>query len=347
MLHVNEVSNDEATDVPKAHLAGDLFSGFNVGLKDGLFHILRSLVAACIDVHRNHSFSLVDDDVATAWKPNLTVKRGLDLCLNAETLKYRLGASVVLDRFFCPFRNLTDDVLHAFDRLRVVHNDSVDFIGEKVADRSLDEIGFFKETGRGGFFLKAFLHLRPLVYKDAQITNKIAGALPRPDCPHNHAHALWHIETAKDLAKTITFLGIFDFTRDAELIIEWHQDEVATSEADVRRDARALIADRTFFDLNEDVRPYGVDIRHIFMGDAWGFFLRVFTSPINGFDATVECCWDGIPELKERIFLESDINEHRLDARFDIANLALVNAADDIAIGLAFDCVFLESVILE
>lgn len=51
--------------------------------------------------------------------------------------------------------------------------------------------------------------------------------------------------------------------------------------------------------------------------------------------------------MKEGIFFESDINEHRLDARFDIANLALVDAADDIAIGFAFDCVFLETVVLQ
>ena len=68
---------------------------------------------------------------------------------------------------------------------------------------------------------------------------------------------------------------------------------------------------------------------------------------VDRLDSAVESGGDGIPELEKRIFLESDVDEHRLDAGLDVADFAFVNAADDVPVGLAFDGVFLESVVLK
>jgi hypothetical protein len=51
--------------------------------------------------------------------------------------------------------------------------------------------------------------------------------------------------------------------------------------------------------------------------------------------------------LEEGIFFEPDVHEHRLDPGLDVADLALVDAPDDVAVGLALDRVFLELEVLE
>ena len=51
--------------------------------------------------------------------------------------------------------------------------------------------------------------------------------------------------------------------------------------------------------------------------------------------------------MKKRVFFEADVDEHRLQSHFDVPDLTLVNAADDIARAFTFDAVFLQETILE
>jgi hypothetical protein len=50
--------------------------------------------------------------------------------------------------------------------------------------------------------------------------------------------------------------------------------------------------------------------------------------------------------MEERIFLEADVDEHRLQAVLDVFDAAFENAPDDVAIGFALDAVFLEHSVL-
>lgn len=194
--------------------------------------------------------------------------------------------------------------------------------------------------------IHAALDLRPLLEQQAEIAHKVAGALAGANGSHDDAHALGDIEFAENGAEAVALFRILDLARDTELVIERHQNEVATREADVGGDAWALIADRSFFHLHQNIGADGVDVWNILVGDAWGFlFISAFA--VDRLDAAVESGGDGVPELEKRIFLESDVDEHRLDAGLDIPDFAFVNAADDVSVGLAFDGVFLEAVVLE
>jgi len=144
VLHVDEVGNDQTADIAETELAGDFLGGFKVRLKDGFFHVLRALVAAGVDIHRNHGLGLVDDDVAAAGQPDLAVEGSVDLGFHAETLEDRLDAGVVLDGFLGALGDLAHEILHALGGLGVVDNDGVHLIGKKVANRALDEVGLLE-----------------------------------------------------------------------------------------------------------------------------------------------------------------------------------------------------------
>jgi hypothetical protein len=51
--------------------------------------------------------------------------------------------------------------------------------------------------------------------------------------------------------------------------------------------------------------------------------------------------------MKEGVFFEADVDEHRLQSHLDVLDFALVNAANDVARAFTLDAVFLESAILE
>ena len=51
--------------------------------------------------------------------------------------------------------------------------------------------------------------------------------------------------------------------------------------------------------------------------------------------------------MQKRVFLEADVDEHRLQAHLDVLDFSLVDAADNIARGVTLDAVFFQSAILE
>ena len=75
------------------------------------------------------------------------------------------------------------------------------------------------------------------------------------------------------------------------------------------------------------------------------FFLPAFAR--DRFHSAVECGGNGVPEVEERVLLEADVHEHRLDALLDVPHLPLVDRSDDVAVGLAFGGVFLEAIVLQ
>ena len=56
---------------------------------------------------------------------------------------------------------------------------------------------------------------------------------------------------------------------------------------------------------------------------------------------------DGVPEMQERVFVQADVHEHRLEALLDVAHAALEDAADDVLVAFALDGVFLQHAVLE
>jgi hypothetical protein len=51
--------------------------------------------------------------------------------------------------------------------------------------------------------------------------------------------------------------------------------------------------------------------------------------------------------MEKRVFVEADVDEHRLQTHLDVLNAAFVNAADYLARAATLDAVFFETAILE
>ena len=124
-----------------------------------------------------------------------------------------------------------------------------------------------------------------------------------------------------------------------------HENEVAPGETQVGRDARALRADRPLGHLHDHVGADRINVRNILGGDPflWPPLLR----PIDLFDAAVERGRDRVPEMEEGIFLEADVDEHRLQPHLDVLDSSLVDAADNVTRGVALDVIFFEPAVLE
>src|SRR2546430_14296080 len=75
--------------------------------------------------------------------------------------------------------------------------------------------------------------------------------------------------------------------------------------------------------------------------------MPAFTRTIDFFDAAVERGRNGIPEMKKSIFLEADVDKHRLQSHLDVFDSAFIDRADNVARSVALDAIFFESSVFQ
>ena len=69
---------------------------------------------------------------------------------------------------------------------------------------------------------------------------------------------------------------------------------------------------------------------------------RLPPGPLDRLDARVERGGDRVPVMEKGVFIEADVDEHRLEAGLEVLDLALVDAAGNLAVAFALDGEFLE-----
>src|SRR5436305_1532098 len=117
-----------------------------------------------------------------------------------------------------------------------------------------------------------------------------------------------------------------------------HEDEIPGGEAEIRRDARPLSSDRSLRALHDHFRTGRLDVRYVLRRDA--LLVPFFGGAIDFFDPAIERSRNRVPEMQERIFLEADVDEHRLQSHLDVLDLTLVDAPNDVPGAVPLDVVF-------
>src|SRR5205085_2550392 len=86
-LHVDEIEDDDAAQIPKSQLPRDLLGRLDVGLEDRVFLVLLAGESARVDVDRHQRFRLIDGDVAAPLQPDLPLHRLLQLRFDPEVIE--------------------------------------------------------------------------------------------------------------------------------------------------------------------------------------------------------------------------------------------------------------------
>lgn len=99
-FHVDEIEDDDATDVAETELSADFLGGFDVHFQDGAVVVaFLALVTSGVDVDGDEGLGFVDDDIAAGAEGNLSAEGGLELAGDAESIEDGLMFVVVVDLF--------------------------------------------------------------------------------------------------------------------------------------------------------------------------------------------------------------------------------------------------------
>ena len=218
----------------------------------------------------------------------------------------------------------------------IVHNDAFDVFGEKIAHGAFDQIRFLKHARRHRLLFDALLNRVPFLDEKREVAHKITQLLTFARRPHNDAHAVGNVQVAQNFLEAFAFLGIFNLARNARLIRVRQQHEKTSGQNQIRRDARAFGANRTFRDLHDDVRAGRIQTRNVALRNLRTVAaFRAFA--LDDFHAGIKLIRHDVPIMQERIFLKTDVHERGFQAVFEIADAAFEDAANEPFFGRALD----------
>ena len=163
------------------------------------------------------------------------------------------------------------------------------------------------------------------------------------------AEAVLLAEFLDDAAQPVALVARLDLARDADVIDRRHEHEKAAGQRGVRRQARALGAERLLGDLDDDLLA--------FLQELFDFRLRSAIAPLAAiamlvFVARVEAVElldrvDDIRDVEKPVALEADVNERALHAGQHFRDPALVDVPDDPSMPLPLDEDLGDEILLE
>ena len=160
-------------------------------------------------------------------------------------------------------------------------------------------------------------------------------------------------ELADDAAQAAALVARLDLARDADVIDRRHEHQEPPGHRHVRREARALGAERLLDDLDEDLLAFlqqVFDLRLRRVGSS--LRLSCARPPSVLVVARLELLEllervDDVGDVEEAVALEAEVDEGRLHAGQDFRDPALVDVADDAALPLALDEDFGDEIVFE
>src|SRR5690242_15510023 len=89
ITHVDEVDDDDATEITQPQLPRNTHRRLEVGAEDGLLEVAVADVGPGVDIDSRHRLGLVDHQVAAGFERHLAIERLGDLLLDPAQIEYR------------------------------------------------------------------------------------------------------------------------------------------------------------------------------------------------------------------------------------------------------------------
>ena len=341
---IDEVADDHPAEIAQLELPADFVGGFHVDLEGGHLRVVVLAELAAVDVDRDHGFGRVDHQRPAAAQRHVPAVHQLDVALDAILVEQRHRIGVRLDLVLGARRGQADDLAHPLGHFGAVDDQAVHFRVEMVPDRAGDQIALGVELHRGLGAVAAALDLVPQPGQVLQVALDLQLALADAFGADDEAAVFRRIKRIENLLEPATLLLVFDLSAHAPTVDAGHHHQHFAADARIARERRALGADAFLDHLDDDfIAPAqaaldgravaaGHLLAHVFL-DVFALFSEVFRLHVR--------------DVQEPVAAEPEIDERRLDRRFDVGDFAFVDVADVRGRAGAFDVELFEMAVLD
>ena len=200
-LHIDEVDDDQATEVAQAKLAGQFFSGFQVRLECRFFDIGATGRATGVHVAGNQSLGVVDDDRATRRQVDLTRIGGFDLVFDLEAGEERHVIVIALDAADVARHDRAHEGARLLIDIVGIDQDFANVRLEVVADGANDQTAFEVDQERTRLLTSCAFDGCPQLQQVIQVPLQLFGITADGRSAGNQAHPLRDLQLIHDLAQ--------------------------------------------------------------------------------------------------------------------------------------------------
>ena len=256
LFHVDEVDDDQATQVTQTHLARDFVGSFQIGAGRGFFDVAALDGAGRVHVDRNQGFGVVDHHGAAGRQGHHAGIGGFDLVFDLEAAEQRSVIAVALDLVRMLGHHVRHELMRLVEDVVRVDQDVADVAVEVVADRADHEARFLIDQecalARLGRAVDGGPQLEQVVQVPLQFGRSAANASGARDDGHTLGvfqlvHRFFELCTVftLDAAGYATTTGVVG-----------HQNHIAAGQTDEGGEGCALVATFFFFDLNQQLLAF-------------------------------------------------------------------------------------------
>src|SRR3989442_8756177 len=230
-LHIDEVDDDDPTEVAQADLAHDLAHRLEVDLEHGLLEVALADVLAGVHVDRYERLGVIDDDVSARLEPHAAPERLLDVLLDAQRLEDRRGLFPAPHPVAeCRHQGLDVAGTLVVDVARV-DDELVDLRREQITYHPEGEIALFVQDRRRRRLLEARLDLSPQTREEFDVGGKLAlafalGVGSQDEAARRQAHR------AQRGAQTLALAVVTDAARDSDVAGPPHVEAITHPQRD-------------------------------------------------------------------------------------------------------------------
>ena len=216
VLHVDEVDDDQAGQIPEPQLASDFLRRLLVRLQRGLLDVALARGAAGIDVDRDQRLGRVNDDRAARAQMHDRAVDLVELAFDLVAVKKRnLAVGVFLHSLGVRGQHGLHEDLGGLVGVLAVDDDLVDVARIDVAQGPLDDVAFLVDQGRGGGLQRQVADLVPLAAQILVVALDLRLAALDARGTQDNAHAVRNLELAQDVLQSLALLRARDLAADA------------------------------------------------------------------------------------------------------------------------------------
>ena len=229
-------------------------------------------------------------------------------------------------------------------RLLIVDHDLRAFGGGQVAQGAHEQVRLGVEQSRPGALAPSRLHVLPQALQVGQVAFEFGLGPVKPGCADDEPEALGQVQLVEHLAHLPADLLVLDLARDTDAVHLRHHDQVPTGDRDVAGQRGSLRAHALLEHLDHDFLP----LLEAFLEERAFAARGLVADPLGrlhvfaGEVARVE-----VGDVEEPVLFDAEIDERRLDRRFDVGDDAEVDIADARGGGAGFSVQLLEPTVLD
>ncbi len=321
-FHVDEIDDDQATQIAQAHLACHFVGGFQVGAGGGFFDVATFDGSGRVDVHADQGFGVVNHDGAARGQGHGAGVGRFNLVLDLEAAEQRRVIAVAFDAGGMLGHDVGHELLRLFIDVVGVDQDVADVVVEVITNGTNHQAGLLVNQEGPFAALGRAVDGGPKLQEVVQVPLQFGGAAANACGSGDDGHAIGVFQLVHGLFEFGPVFALDAARNAAATGVVGHQDHITTGQADEGREGSALVATFFFFDLDQQFLAF---FDHVFDGGLAGrnagrkvhardFFERQKAVALfavihkTGFQAGLNPGHDGFVNIAFALFAPFDFN---------------------------------------